>query len=42
MFMEQQRRIFIQNAGLLAATAAIAPNTLWSVNKPQKNWELHW
>ncbi|MCP4977460.1 MAG: Gfo/Idh/MocA family oxidoreductase [Maribacter sp.] len=34
--MEQQRRIFIQNAGLLAATAAIAPNTLWSVNKPQK------
>lgn len=34
--MEQQRRIFIQKAGVLAASTAIAPNILFSANKPEK------
>jgi len=34
--MEQQRRIFIQKAGVLAASAAISPNILLSANKPEK------
>lgn len=34
--MEQQRRIFIQKAGILAASATIAPNILLSANKAEK------
>ena len=34
--MEQQRRIFIQKAGILAASATFAPNILLSANKPEK------
>lgn len=34
--MEQHRRIFIQKAGVLAASATIAPNILLSSNKPEK------
>ena len=34
--MEQQRRIFIQKAAVLAASATIAPNILFSANKPEK------
>ncbi len=34
--MEQQRRIFIQKAGILAASATFVPNILLSSNKPEK------
>lgn len=34
--MEQQRRIFIQKAGILAASTTIAPNILFSAKKPEK------
>lgn len=34
--MEKQRRIFIQNTALLAATAAFSPSTLLSATKPNK------
>lgn len=34
--MEKQRRLFIQKAGILAASASLAPNVLMSSAKPQK------
>ncbi len=34
--MEKQRRIFIQKAGLIATSTALAPSTLWSVSGPKK------
>jgi len=34
--MQKQRRLFIQKAGILAASATIAPNILLSAAKPQK------
>src|SRR5680860_1492060 len=34
--MENYRRKFIHQAGLLAASTAFLPNTLWSATRPQK------
>lgn len=34
--MEKQRRIFIQKAGIIAASTAFIPNTLFSATRPQK------
>lgn len=34
--MEKQRRIFIQQAGMVVAATALAPNVIWSGTKPRK------
>lgn len=34
--MEKKRRAFLKQAGLIAASTAFAPNSLWSATRPQK------
>jgi predicted dehydrogenase len=34
--MGKQRRIFIQQAGIVVAATALAPNVIWSATKPRK------